>query len=254
MSDSSFSRERRSVVQHETPVDELTGMPLPLLNPLSNEYPRTSNNPNWHHAFHPAKSSILTRDMGGKALRACRVQKVNYKMHGDYHKQYVGPPLTEDVDEQFRMVVLATAGYMPDQALTLHADGRPRVVRIDQFDREYLWQNSQLKVWSTDIVRVFLRDYLLAQDFSQVKNSLLDEFLHTANPDRRFELGNNFLGIAANQATEHVKDTYKEANKSLLLPPGRSERASRFVLGALGLRRNRANTFTALGRQIATYG
>ena len=127
-----------------TPVDSLTGVPLPILPreilPIDN--PEVAN---MHHAWHPSSDPRLLTT-AGLALRHSRVQLVRATDHnmGDknrgkltYHDFYEGPPLPEDETEIFRMCVLSCAGYLPDKAIDLHK-ATPREITMNPQQIEIL--------------------------------------------------------------------------------------------------------------------
>lgn len=141
-----------------SPVDELTGMPLVVAPPLE-ELPR--NDPriaNWHHIYHASTSPEL-QTLGGAALRNSRVELLPLKWHNtgrqNYHSYYIGPPLpaADDSDTQFRLCVLACAGYLPEKVIDLNS-GEP-VVRLMNEDELYYFRKSPLpeRVSSFDIKR-----------------------------------------------------------------------------------------------------
>ena len=111
-----------------TPLDEISGMPLPILpqEHLTIEDPTT----NWHHAWHPKTDPGLL-DLGGRALRHSRAQLVRMTdhNHGDankgkqvYHDFYAGPELPKTDREKFYQCVLSAAGYVPERAIDLRGD------------------------------------------------------------------------------------------------------------------------------------
>ena len=113
-----------------TPTDELTGMPLSLAPPLE-WLPRDRPDiANWHHWWHPSSAPAL-QTLGGQALRNSRVQLVPVGDHNmgseTYHHYYMGPnlPGADDADTQFKLCVLACAGYVPDRVIDLHAEDEP---------------------------------------------------------------------------------------------------------------------------------
>ena len=123
-----------------TPVDEMTGMPLsvaPPLHDLSRHNPEIAN---WHHLYHPSTAPEL-QTLGGTALRNSRVQLLPVKQHNmgkyNYHTYYAGPPLPDanDEDTQFRLCVLACAGYLPKQVIDLN-DSTPfkRLMTSDELE------------------------------------------------------------------------------------------------------------------------
>ena len=235
-----------------TPTDQLTGMPLPILNPaMTRGYTGPVFKSDWHHSFHPSTSAVLKGTPGGIALRNCRAQRVHYGVHHyDYHRLFRGPDIPEEEDEQFRLVVLAAAGYVPDEALTFDKHGDPMIVHMKTAQRERLWSDQQMKLWTPRKVRDFIQDYILGQDFSPVKQLTIEEFLTTPDEQKRWELGCTLLGYASLKATDSIKDTYKEARVSTYLPPTRAQTAARFVLGTLSLKKDRTNQFYILDKKL----
>lgn len=117
-----------------TPLDRLSGIPLPILprELLPAEDPEFAN---WHHPWHPSSAPEL-QTLGGKALRHSRVQLVRATDHnmGDrkrgkltYHDFYSGPPIPADEAAQFIAVIAACAGYIPERAIDL-SGSEPREV------------------------------------------------------------------------------------------------------------------------------
>ena len=233
-----------------TPVDYLTGIPLPLIQTVEVATERFPAD--LHHPFHPRRDPALTESIAGQALRNCRVQLVPYELHHhQYHETYEGPELPKTDSEKFRIVVLAAAGYIPEEAITFARRHTPRRVLLSAEQRLALGCNRQLRVGMKGKVQEFLLAYTLSQDLSNVNESTIDEFLNTADAARRQELGNTFLGLATYQATQPIKEMYHEAYKRELIPPENTRRASRFVLASLGLKRNRDKLHERLRLQLA---
>lgn len=218
-----------------TPIDHLSGLPLSI---LSADESASRFSPDLHHPFHPKKDPLL-EGLGGQALRHCRVQRVRYETHHyDYHQNYEGPELPTTDAERFRLVVMATAGYIPRQALALHKNREPRIVDFSERARAHYLDTRRIRVETIGKVQKFLRNYVLEQDMSEISESTLDEFLTRNNDKRRLELGDIFLGVAARQATNPIKDMYIEAHRARLIPQ-QTNRASRFVLSSLCLQKDR---------------
>lgn len=230
-----------------TPLDERTDFPLPLV-PSGNETGHRGFDR--HHPFHPNRHPDLM-DVGGRALRECRVQRTPYDLHHNlYHEAFIGPQLPEEETGKFRLVVLAAAGYVPDRGISFEADGSPKVIPISQEFRDNLWSSKSVKVNNQKKVRDFLKQYVIEQDISHVKETLVEEFLLTGDQLRRRELGNTLLSLAVDKATASIWDTYREARTAQLLPPGRAKIASRFVLGSLGMKRHRDLLHDELERKL----
>lgn len=123
-----------------TPLDELTGLPLPLL-PSDKPLPLRSELTNWHHHFHPSTHPVIKQTLGGRALRNSRIQLVEATQHNysqnAYHRFYSGPDIPEDSATQFGMCVMAAAGYVPERAIDT-ASGQPRTVAMAESQIEQL--------------------------------------------------------------------------------------------------------------------
>ena len=237
-----------------TPLDEATGIPLPImprddLPPVPTGRQRNIERiADWHHPFHP-RAELMADGDSGAAVRGCRVQWAEYDdHHHKYHGAFVGPELPETEEERFRTVVLAAAGYVPEAAIAFGLRGRPMVTQMSGEDRERLWQTGQLRVDNLSNVRKFLINYAL-RDFGNFRTETIDEFLHTPDMERRFQLGCNFLGVAAHEAVTSLKDVYQESRGSGLIPPERARSAGRFVLGVMTTHR-RKQAFGALTAKL----
>lgn len=238
-----------------TPFDEMTGIPLPLmpdsdLPPIAIGRIRNIERiADWHHPFHP-RVALITEGVGAVALRNCRIQWTEYDTHHHkYHGAFVGPALPETDDEQFRNVLFASAGYVPSEAITFRRSGRPLIKKLDDEQREHLWNSGQLRVGNTSTVRDFMLAYTLQQDFRHVNVSTIDEFLHTRDLARKKELGGTLLAIAAYDAAEPIEDLYKHSRRLHLLPPGRARTAGRFVFAAMNTHK-RSRSMAALTQKL----
>jgi hypothetical protein len=231
-----------------TPVDELSGLPLPLA-PSPNLDP-SSEETNWHHHFHPRRSELLKGKAGGIAVRNVRLQLTTIDDHNEYHNHFAGPPLPGTQAERFFVTVLTTAGYVPDSAIDFTGQ-EPKIVGITDTSREILWQSGQLRHNSSTVVREFFIRYALAQDLSDVRENLVDEFLNTTSPDRRRHLGHWLLGKAIERATEPVDPVYLAAWKSGLLHPKTPANPRTLVKASLGPPKKRESLLDQLEQRLA---
>jgi hypothetical protein len=143
----------------ETPTDELSGLPLPLL-PTDEVLPIDQGDvANWHHHFHPKTHPVLLNTLGGRALRSARIQLVATTQHNysenAYHRFYSGPPIPEDRGTQFGLCVLSCAGYVPEEAIDL-SSGEPAKVRMsgEQIERLRMKPEVQLpEPWQVEKYR-----------------------------------------------------------------------------------------------------
>lgn len=234
-----------------TPVDNFSGIPLPLSPRYMEDRPsrfKWDDHHPWHERLHP-----LLQDVSGLALRASRVQHANYDTHHiDYHaRTFRGPIIPDKEEDRLRAIILAAAGYIPDQAIAFNTRGDPEVVSLSRSIRKKLWYSGQVRVERPQAVRTFLAELALNQDLSDVNESTIDEFLGTADEKRRWELGNELLGRAVRRATEPINPDYVVAYKLHLLPRNRAHNASRFVLSTLSMKRRRVSLHKELQARLA---
>ena len=139
-----------SIVLESTPIDtELTNLPLPVLM-TGTDF--SLNGDNFHHHFHPSRSSELGYDpttgrlyprddlrrMAGMAVRTSRVQDIPIWLHSRYNNIFSGPPLPETLEEQFTTVVLVCAGIVPRQAIDLYTPGEFSVVDLAPKQHDFI--------------------------------------------------------------------------------------------------------------------
>lgn len=235
---------------YETLVDDFSGIPLPIA-PAYMEQRESRFETDWHHPWHDRLNPLL-RDLSGKALRASRIQKVNYDAHHmDYHRTFVGPriPLTEE--ERIRPIVLAAAGYIPKKAITFDSELNPEVVELDDLTRRRLVSSNSFKVESSGQVRIFLKDYTFRQDLFRDNEALIDQLLESKDPKKRRNAGNELLVNATKIVAEPVEESYATAFKTEFISHDRAQSAGRFVLSSLAMRRHRSRLIEELRGKLA---
>lgn len=260
-----------------TPVDEFSGLPLPILptkNPLPLGRPEIAD---WHHPFHPKEHPLL-KTTGGLALRNCRVQLVHRNFHNEsstrYHRFFEGPPIPDSQDEQFRIVVLASAGYVPGQAINTRS-GEPQVVDLNAVQARQLRQTMRKAIpqdesqhdlsirnqvfhyrnlrYGYDDVRKFLTQHTLEQPLSHLRENLIDEFLYTNNEERKVYLGHLLLAKKVEVAAERVEEIYVQARKTRSLHPLMPSSPATFIKHKLGTPEARKGLFPRLAAQLAVF-
>lgn len=220
-----------------TPVDQLTGLPLPLAPPAELLSESFAIETNWHHHAHPRRSPLL-QGVGGLAIRNARLQLADVRTHNAYHAAFDGPPLPATGEERFRFAVMACAGYVPDTALDFSGDS-PQIVPIDHIQRNRLWQSGELKTASMDSVRKFMKEHVLKQDLWHLREYVIDEFLYTKDAERRYFLGNLLLAKAIEQASEPINPAYRIARDEGLIHPALPRKMPTFVNSAIGKAKRR---------------
>jgi hypothetical protein len=258
-----------------TPVDEISGLPLPI---LPGEAILPINQPDiadWHHHFHPKEHPIL-KTTGGLALRNCRVQLVHRNFHNEsptrYHKFYDGPELPEEESEQFKLVVLACAGFLPEEAIDLRS-GEPKVVHMDKKQdaqirsvlrpaksvssvdptdstRSKIFQYRHVR-YGYEPIRDFIAAYALEHDISHVNESLVDEFLYTRDQERKRFLGHFLLAQKVEVTAEEVRSRYDTARNAGLLHPLMPPTPTTLLKHKLGTPHSREALFPRLAAQLA---
>lgn len=187
-----------------TPLDEVSGMPLPILPQefLSVHNPDIAN---WHHPWH-AESAPQLQGLGGKALRHSRVQLVRATDHnmGDkrrgkltYHDFYIGPPLPDDDGDKFDLCVIAAAGYVPEKAIDLRGD-EPTIKRMNKSELELLRTPANIKpLCPTDALRIkrrAVRDYRSSKQSGACRNYVKQAFAeHRAKQEQQAGFGLHHL-------------------------------------------------------------
>lgn len=214
-----------------TPTEQ--GLPLPLVPP---EYPLPARRPELaddNHAFHPASSPLL-EGVSGEALRNCRVQRTDWwDHHIVYHGHFDGPEIVQGESARFRTVVLAAAGYIPEESIDCRGY-EPVIVPTTPLMRERLWRRGEIRVYGRGAVRKFLGEYVSEQDLSHVNGSHLDEFLNTDDEERRKFLGHWLVAQAAEVATEPLAKVYRMAQQQGKIVPGLTTKPQNFVQSTLG--------------------
>ncbi len=218
-----------------SPVDELTGMPLPIL-PVDKNAPS-----NWHHHFHPNNDPKL-QGANGRALRYSRVQYVSKRLHDRYHKEFFGPPLPGDDSGRFLLIILSCAGYIPRQAIDVsHAE--PRVVGLHSSVYEPLRKSRRLgfearkRTVAGDMstegrakaeIGKFLCHFVIEQDLPHLEKEI-NRFLNALSEKKRRQLGSTILRRAIEVAAEPVEPIYREAWRRHLVEPALPNRAATFI-------------------------
>jgi hypothetical protein len=199
-----------------TPVDELTGLPLPIL-PTGENLPHNKGHvANWHHHFHPASSPELTATIGGRALRQSRVQLVPVRHHNfsntAYHRFFSGPPIPGEEEEQFGMCVLAAAGYLPREAIDMN-NGNPVVRQLAGDHLSHLKVVQKPIMPGKDEVERYRRKFLPGSDYDSAERSLTDKRVRQAEMGyRNLRYGydpikNFFVSVVLKQDLSHIRDS-----------------------------------------------
>ncbi len=224
-----------------TPIDiELTRLPLPV---LMNKEDFSLSGSNYHHVFHPMKSAELGIDpstgekfpfddyrrVAGLAVRSSRGQKLPTWLHARYHTLFLGPPLPQTEEEQFKTVVLACAGIVPSQAIDLHTSGEYSIVDLSPLQHDFIRKHSFYEKApkgreksKRDRIGKFLASYTLEHSLSEiitetVVRQKVDELLKPNSNEQRIAAGRFILTQALDASVADIIPIHQEAKKANLV-------------------------------------
>lgn len=194
------------------PVDEI-GVPLPIYVPNNELTDKTDR----HHHF--ATRRRYNKELGdiGKALRASRIQKVPIKLHKLFNVHFDDTPVPSDVTSRFGLLLLMTAGYLPEKAIDVRRSN-PRERTLEKSERQAIWAGNLIRLDAMNTVHDFIRDYIVQKGIRQFTESDVDEFLHSRDPDKIRNIGKELISVVASTSTEPIKQVYIDAWKAGLLP------------------------------------
>lgn len=140
------------------PVDELTGIPLPIA-PTVDVHSANPEDINDHHSYFPKSDPILKETLGGRALRVARIQRVGKEQHNftnrSLHSVYkFGPQIPTDPREQIGSCILLCAGYIPNMVVDT-SDGSPSTRPISDWEYNRLSRPASFSVPAPSEVKRF---------------------------------------------------------------------------------------------------
>lgn len=244
-----FSSSQRNELEYgnklETPVDEVTGLPLPILA-LRRHY--LFSDIDYHHTFHPKNTIELGRitleeeglyddpvfkqfvhglRLEGKSVRYSRGQVLPVWIHRRVHEVFYGPRLPATRQEKFATVVLALSGVVPRQAIHMLPHGDYKVTGLT--DKQHAFISSRERMHFQDAygresqikrnwIGRFFAEYAMEQSINSiVSEPVIDEFLHSSDQARIKELGNLMLVSAINTSIDELMPMYNEAKSEAML-------------------------------------
>lgn len=226
-----------------TPIDELTRLPLPVLTTSADFYFKgVPISANYHHHFHPLKSTELGYDDEGKklarqsferiegaAVRYSRGQYVPKPLHNRYHSIFVGPELPADTHSKFTAVVLACAGVVPRLAIDLSdPEGYSEIELTDrqhEFIRRRIYFEGAaltLKKSKKNNIGNYLAEYALQnvdEDIISEKEirKKVAQFLKPKSSAQRSEAGRFILNYAVGASVADLIPVQREAEKERMM-------------------------------------
>lgn len=222
-----------------TPRDELTKLPLPVLTTSADFY--FNGSPvaaNYHHHFHPMKSTELGYDDDGKklarqsferiegaAVRYSRGQYIPRPLHNRYHSTFYGPELPNDTHSKFTAVVLACAGVVPRRAIDL--SDPEGYLEVDLTDRQHeiirrriYFEGAALtlKKSKKNNIGNYLAEYALqsivesAMSEKEIRKKVA-QFLKPRSDAQRSEAGRFLLTHAVGTSVAELIPVHREAER-----------------------------------------
>lgn len=221
-----------------TPIDGLTGLPLPVLARGTDFYlPYSgSRKQNYHHHFHPAKSPRLGHDgaglklpksdpnrIEGLALRYSWGQELPVWLHHRYHEVFSGPELPDDSRQKFTRVVLACAGVVPTSALNLYEPEEYSEVALNHRQHEFIRRQiyfegaaSKTKNSKRRHIGKYIAEYSLSNSLTEVVNQKeinrrAKEFLRPKSEIQKVEAGRFILSQVVGASVNDLIEVHNEA-------------------------------------------
>lgn len=205
----------------QSPVCEVTGLPLPILPTEPHPGARFLYQ-DFHHHFHPRTSPEL-EGLAGQALRFSRGQDIPRFLHNRYHELFAGPVLPVTEEEKFRLTVLACAGVVPRHAINLDTGGGYSLVELDYDEYELLAAPRSIHIEKAykfnrgsfhrrQTIGMFFAAYAMQQNVREVvSNHVIEQFVDdTTKPERKKELGNFILKEALDLSLDALIPFHRE--------------------------------------------
>lgn len=222
----------------ETPVDELTNIPLLFVphwqvNALMKSATKTGRFSDWNHAFFPRQSPEL-KGLAGLAVRYARVQRVSRLEHEKYHQIYDGPPLPQTDEEKFRAAVLCAAGYIPPIGLNMGLR-KPQEEPLGFRQIQRLRMSGEVRVDRPARVKRFITRYVLDQEIEGVDGAFVSEFL-TIQPNtdydrkRQADMARLLLSQTVRGVASELQSGYSFGYENELLSPDAPPEVGNFIV------------------------
>lgn len=201
----------------ETPVDEETGLPLPILvvDPPNNR--ANTWFVDYHHHFHARARYVEDGNDALMAVRMSRGQDLPRWLHEHYHGYFAGPKPPASREAAFRTCVLACAGVVPRQALDFGGNRGPFIRFASDRELRNLpktihregTQRKDMGKTQRDHIGKFFAAYAIEQSIQEiVSQRVIDQFLFTPDKHTRAQLGNLILRKAIEVSVEPVRPLY----------------------------------------------
>lgn len=201
-----------------SPVEASSGIPLPIIAA------KGKSGSNRHHVFFFEKDYVAG-PLSVQAVRYSRLQKVGIRPHTRFHQVFEGTAMPETPADAYATTILSCAGYIPRFGIKI-VDREVSISELTRTERNNLRKpgvfimerrsNAQAKVGK------FLMEYALSQDFSQLEQKEVEEFLSISDVkmrkndvlrQRKLRLGLRLTNKAIAQAVDPINSSYRTARK-----------------------------------------
>jgi hypothetical protein len=237
----------------QAPIDRITGLPYPIA-PGCRELPEDKpEDADLHHGFFQGRDPLLKDTLAGIALRNCAIQLIERPVHVAVHQWYgetAGLPTEED--DAFSRTLAAVAGVIPDMVSDF-STGEPVVRPATSKEQAFLRTPSPEDVFGYKYMRYnyspileFYADFVSRRDLSHVPQARIEEFLTTANMERKRMLGARLLSNAAAVASDPIREQYYSLRRDSLLHPRMPQEPQTLIRYKLGHTPERLGRFIPL--------
>ena len=210
-----------------TPTCEITGLPHPV---LIYDHPdnRASGLTNYDHAFFDRMDPAL-QDDAGRAVRMSRGQMLPMWLHRLKHDRLIGPELPQTREEKFIVAAKACSGVVSRWAIDLRRPDDDLLVYMDNETFNYVTDASRMHIEQAHkpkglihrqrVIGSFFLKYALEQDLGHISDSLINEFLSTADSLRKKEIGNLMLTDALSISLAPVLSIHRTLQTEGMVQP-----------------------------------
>ena len=222
------------------PIDPEIGLPYPVMVFGLKKYREQTYRHNSHHPESPRKAielegnlplkdprnlllqvdSFSYEQIAGIAVRVSRVYRLDPAIHMMLHAQNPnGTRLARSNVDKFARVVKNLSGIISRHAYDPTAPEGSRIRRMSPdnfkeqttafwvYPEEYAFERPE--GYQRIFIAHFLTRFMAEQDISYVNRSLIDEFVSSKDPNRRFKIGQKLMRAATAVSIDPLQEPFK---------------------------------------------
>ena len=219
----------------EAPVDDFSGIPLPIATHPLEETPAQAQGPEPINDLHHAnfEKRRLVKSLGGMALRGSRVQYVPRGVHKQFHRFYREPDNGHDPDELAETVIFAAAGYVPDEGVGFDPKGKPHRVPLSRAERLGYIASNEIRVQCPDALKNFLFRHVVRRGLTPTERRTHNILLNQPDLENRKNIGRELALAASRLALKPMGKKFAAAWDEGLLPLAHTRDVGEFVCDML---------------------